>query len=174
LPLSRLTQLLGEESVQEKTASMTVLMTPDKANFAGNVHGGELLHLLDQVAYVCASRYSKSYVVTLSVDQVFFKEPIHVGELVTFLASINFVGKSSMEVGIRVEAEDIRTKKKRHTNSCYFTMVAVDETGRPVEVAPLTLQGPADEKRFDAAKRRREIRKSIANVRDAARNPVED
>jgi acyl-CoA hydrolase len=79
-----------------------------------------------------------------------------------------------MEVGIRVEAEDIRTKKKRHTNSCYFTMVAVDETGRPVEVAPLTLQGPADEKRFDAAKRRREIRKSIANVRDAARNPVED
>jgi acyl-CoA hydrolase len=119
--------------MQEKTVSMTVLMTPNKANFAGNVHGGELLHLLDQVAYVCASRYSKSYVVTLSVDQVFFKEPIHVGELVTFLASINFVGKSSMEVDIRVEAEDIRTKKKRHTNSCYFTMVAVDETGRPVE-----------------------------------------
>jgi acyl-CoA hydrolase len=149
--------------MQEKTVSMTVLMTPNKANFAGNVHGGELLHLLDQVAYVCASRYSKSYVVTLSVDQVFFKEPIHVGELVTFLASINFVGKSSMEVGIRVEAEDIRTKKKRHTNSCYFTMVAVDETGRPVEVALLVPEGPIEQRRFEDAKQRREIRKSIAS-----------
>lgn len=147
--------------MEEKTIAMTVLMTPDKANFAGNVHGGALLNLLDQVAHVCASRYSKSYVVTLSVDQVFFKEPIHVGELVTFLASINFVGKSSMEVGIRVEAENIRTKKKRHTNSCYFTMVAVDDTGRPAAVAPLVLEGSVEQRRFDAAKRRREFRKSF-------------
>lgn len=102
--------------MQEKTVSMTVLMTPNKANFAGNVHGGELLHLLDQVAYVCASRYSKSYVVTLSVDQVFFKEPIHVGELVTFLASINFVGKSSMEVesGLRRRTSE---RKRRGTRT---------------------------------------------------------
>ena len=87
--------------------TMSVLMTPDLANFTGNVHGGDLLKMLDQVAYACASRYSGSYVVTLSVDQVIFREPIHVGELVTFLASVNYVGKTSMEVGIRVQAANI-------------------------------------------------------------------
>src|SRR5574337_569269 len=111
--------------------SMTVLMSPDMANFSGNVHGGAILKLLDQVAYACASRYSGSYVVTLSVDQVMFREPIHVGELVTFAASVNYVGKTSMEVGIRVEAEDVRARTVRHTNSCYFTMVAIDENRKP-------------------------------------------
>lgn len=89
--------------------SMTVLMTPDTANFSGKVHGGTILKLLDQVAYACASRYCGNYVVTLSVDQVMFRQPIHVGELVTFLASINHTGSSSMEVGIKVLAEHIRT-----------------------------------------------------------------
>ena len=104
---------------------MTVLMTPDMANFIGNVHGGDLLKMLDQVAYACASRYSGNYVVTLSVDQVMFREPIYVGELVTFAASVNYVGRTSMEVGIRVEAEDVRARTVRHTNSCYFTMVDI-------------------------------------------------
>ena len=90
--------------------TMSVLMTPDLANFTGNVHGGDLLKMLDQVAYACASRYSGGYVVTLSVDQVIFREPIHVGELVTFLASVNYVGKTSMEVGIRVQAENIQNR----------------------------------------------------------------
>ena len=103
---------------------MTVLMTPDMANFSGNVHGGTLLKL-DQVSYACACRYAGSYVVTLSVDQVLFRQPIHVGELVTFLASVNHTGRSSMEVGIKVLAEDIQTRQQRHVNSCYFTMVAV-------------------------------------------------
>lgn len=116
---------------------MTVLMTPDMANFSGKVHGGALLNLLDRVAFSCASRYSKQYAVTLSVDQVTFKEPINVGELVTFRASVNHTGRTSMEIGIRVEAEHIRSGKRRHTNSCYFTMVAVDETGRPVAVPTL-------------------------------------
>src|SRR6186713_1679750 len=107
--------------------TMTVLMTPDMANFAGNVHGGTVLKLLDQVAYACASRYAAHYVVTLSVDQVIFRQPIHVGELVTFLAAVNYVGKSSMEVGIKVVAENIRTQVARHVNSCFFTMVAVDD-----------------------------------------------
>jgi acyl-CoA hydrolase len=84
--------------------TMTVLMTPDMANFSGNVHGGIILKLLDQVAYACASRYAGQYVVTLSVDQVMFREPIHVGEMVTFLASVNFTGRTSMEVGIKVIA----------------------------------------------------------------------
>lgn len=115
---------------------MTVLMTPDMANFSGNVHGGTLLKLLDQVAYACASRYAGRYVVTLSVDQVLFRQPIHVGELVTFLASVNHTGRSSMEVGIKVLAEDIPTRRQRHVNSCYFTMVAI-EHGRPVAIPAL-------------------------------------
>src|SRR5450830_1451477 len=106
--------------------TMTVLMTPDMANFSGNVHGGTILKYLDSVAYACASRYSGSYVVTLSVDQVMFLQPIHVGELVTFLASINYTGTTSMEVGIRVVTENIQQRLVRHANSCYFTMVAVD------------------------------------------------
>ena len=89
--------------------TMTLLMTPDMANFSGNVHGGIVLKLLDQVAYACASRYAGKYVVTLSVDQVMFRQPIHVGEVVTFLASVNFVGKTSMEVGVKVIAENIQT-----------------------------------------------------------------
>jgi acyl-CoA hydrolase len=115
---------------------MTVLMTPDMANFSGNVHGGTLLKLLDQVAYACASRYAGRYVVTLSVDQVLFRQPIHVGELVTFLASVNHTGRSSMEVGIKVLAEDIPTRRQRHVNSCYLTMVAIED-GRPVSIPDL-------------------------------------
>lgn len=88
--------------------SMTVLMTPDMANFSGNVHGGAILKYLDSVAYACASRYSGSYVVTLSVDRVVFRQPIHVGELVTFLASVNFTGSTSMEIGIKVVTENIQ------------------------------------------------------------------
>jgi acyl-CoA hydrolase len=106
--------------------SMTLLMTPDMANFIGNVHGGTILKLLDQVAFTCAGRYAQAYVVTLSVDRVVFREPIHVGELVTFEASVNYTGRSSMEVGIQVSAEDLRQGTVRHTNSCFFTMVAID------------------------------------------------
>jgi acyl-CoA hydrolase len=112
--------------------SMTVLMTPDTANFSGNVHGGTILKLLDQVAYACASRYAGSYVVTLSVDQVMFRQPIYVGELVTFLASVNHTGSSSMEVGIKVVAQNIRSQESRHVNSCFFTMVAVDDSRKPI------------------------------------------
>ena len=107
------------------------------SNFAGSVHGGALLKLLDQVAYACASRYAASYVVTLSVDRVLFHEPIRVGELVSFSASVNYTGRTSMEIGIRVDAQDIRTGTSRHANSCYFTMVAVDDSGRPRAIPPL-------------------------------------
>ncbi len=136
---------------------MSVLMTPDMANFSGNVHGGDLLKLLDQVAYACASRYSGHYCVTLSVDKVTFKEPIHVGELVTFLASINLVGRTSMEVGIRVEAQNILERTVRHTNSCYFTMVAMNE-GQPVPVPPLPLLNETQRCRLEAAQQRKELR----------------
>ncbi len=130
--------------------TMTVLMTPDTANFSGNVHGGNILKLLDQVAYACASRYAGSYVVTLSVDQVMFRQPIHVGELVTFMAAVNHTGNSSMEIGIKVIAENIRSHETRHVNSCFFTMVAVGDDGKPTQVPPLRPFSP-DEKRRHAA-----------------------
>ena len=137
---------------------MSVLMTPDMANFIGNVHGGDLLKMLDQVAYACASRYSGGYVVTLSVDQVMFREPIHVGELVTFAASVNYVGKTSMEVGIRVEAEDVRARTVRHTNSCYFTMVAIDENRKPTLIPELEIKDALQQCRFDAGLERKKLR----------------
>ena len=116
------------------------------------MHGGTILKYLDQVAYACASRYAGHYVVTLSVDQVVFREPIHVGELVTFLAAVNFTGRTSMEIGIKVVTEDIRKKLVRHTNSCYFTMVAVDEHGVPAEVPPLNPGTLEEKQRFVAAR----------------------
>ena len=136
--------------------SMTVLMTPDMANFSGNVHGGNILKLLDQVAYACASRYAGQYVVTLSVDQVKFKQPIHVGELVSILASVNFVGKTSMEIGVKVVAENVRDGIVRHTNSCYFTMVAVDKELKPMAIDPLDPQTDNAKRRYQAAKNRRQ------------------
>ncbi|SOB74887.1 Acyl-CoA hydrolase [Marinobacter sp. LV10R510-11A] len=149
-------------SLGSSTLTMTVLMTPDKANFSGNVHGGTLLKYLDEVAYACASRYAGNYVVTLSVDQVTFRQPVHVGELVTFLASVNYTGNTSMEVGIKVITENISESLVRHTNSCFFTMVAVDETGAAIKVPKLE-PGTDDEiRRFTNGQQRREIRAELA------------
>ena len=141
--------------------SMTVLMTPDMSNFSGNVHGGLLLKLLDQVAYTCASRYARAYAVTLSVDQVVFREPVHVGELVTFTASVNYTGRTSMEIGIRVTTEDLVARSVRHTNSCYFTMVALGTDGRPVPVPELVPVTADQRRRHAAAQLRRELRREI-------------
>ena len=149
---------------------MTVLMTPDMANFSGKVHGGALLNLLDRVAFSLASRYSGRYAVTISVDQVTFKEAIHVGELVTFRARVNHTGRTSMEVGIRVEAENIRRGTRRHTNSCYFTMVAVDERGHPVPVPKPELEDEIDRQRWRSAEVRRTMRREIAARQEAASN----
>ncbi len=143
--------------------SMTVLMTPEQANFSGNVHGGTIHKYLDQEAYACASRYAGSYVVTLSVDQVTFRQPVHVGELVTFLASVNYAGRTSMEIGIKVITENIREKSVRHTNSCFFTMVAVDDNGRPVEVPELDLKTSDQKRRHRNALERRKIRLELAD-----------
>ena len=141
--------------------TMTVLMTPDTANFSGNVHGGNILKLLDQVAYACASRYAGTYVVTMSVDQVTFRQPIHVGELVTFLAAVNYTGRTSMEIGIKVVAEDIRTQQVRHVNSCFFTMVAVGDDKQPVPVPPLRPFTPDEQRRYEEAKGRKELRLAL-------------
>jgi len=142
--------------------SMTVLMTPDMANFAGNVHGGTLMKLLDEAAYACASHYAGNYVVTLSVDQVQFKQPIHVGELVHLHASVNLVGRTSVEVGVKVVAEDIQKRYCRHTNSSYITMVAVGEDGRPVPVPPYEPQTSEERRRHRGALLRKKLRSELS------------
>lgn len=138
--------------------SMTVLMTPDMANFSGKVHGGHILKLLDQVAYACASRYAGMYVVTLSVDRVQFRQPVRVGELVTFFASVNYTGRTSMEVGIKVVSEDIHQGIATHTNSCFFTMVAMDADGKSAEVPQLTPQTEEEKQRWKSAELRKQLR----------------
>lgn len=141
-----------------KSITMAEIMTPNMVNFRGNVHGGFLLSFLDKVAYACASRYTGSPTVTLSVDRVFFKEPIHVGDLITCYAKVNYVGNTSLEIGIRVVAENIQTAEKRHTNTSYFTMVAVNDAGKPTPIEPLVIENEEEQRRFNAAKRRKEAR----------------
>ncbi len=143
----------------DKSITMTMLMTPEKANFTGkNVHGGEILKMLDHVAYACGARYTGTYVVTLSVDMVLFKNPIKIGSLVTFHASVNYTGRTSMEVGIKVISEDIKDHTMKNTNVCYFTMVAVDEEGEPVSVPKLEPKTEDEKRRYNDAIKRREVR----------------
>src|SRR2546429_243559 len=120
----------------ETEVKVAELMTQEWANFFGNVHGGSVLRLVDNIAYVCAARYAGTVCVTAAVDRVDFHEPIHVGELLNVTARINYVGRSSLEVEIDVHAEDITTGATRHTNSCHLTMVALKD-GKPAEVPRL-------------------------------------
>jgi len=152
---------MAKKIKQQKKLFMTRLMTPDMSNFSGKVHGGTILKLLDEAAFSCASRYCKTYVVTASLDQVVFKKPITVGDLVTFKCHVNYVGRSSMEIGIRVEGEKIREKTQYHAISCYFTMVSVDENGKTLPVPRLQLDSEAEEKLFQAGKMRCAMRKEI-------------
>jgi acyl-CoA hydrolase len=154
----------------ERQLTMTQLMTPDLANFSGNVHGGAVLKLLDEAAYACASRYAGVYVVTLSVDQVFFRQPIRVGELVTFLASVNFTGRTSMEVGIKVIAEDTRRRVHRHVMSSFFTMVGVDADGRPTPVPAFAPQTDLEKRRARNAQERRQLREQFEAARAALKS----
>jgi len=153
--------VMAKKIKQQKQLFMTRLMTPDMSNFSGKVHGGTILKLLDEAAFSCASRYCKTYVVTASLDQVVFKKPITVGDLVTFKCHVNYVGRSSMEIGIRVEGEKIREKTQYHAISCYFTMVSVDENGKTLPVPRLQLDSEAEEKLFQAGKMRCAMRKEI-------------
>lgn len=137
---------------------MSRLVMPNDTNHFGIIHGGIILRMADEAAYVAATRHSGKVCLTASVDYVRFRSSIHVGALVTFYASINLAGTTSMEIGIRVTSEDVRTGKIAHTNSCYFTFVAVDENGRPTPVPPLLLETDEDRRRNLAATKRREAR----------------
>ena len=143
---------------QASEAIMTELMMPNMANNLGNVFGGVILSLVDRVAAVAAIRHARQTCVTVSFDRVDFLEPIHLGELLTARARVNFVGRTSMEVGVRVEAEDLVTGNRRHTNTCYVTYVAIDNDGRPVPVRPLAVEGDDDRRRHEAAQARRAVR----------------
>ncbi len=138
--------------------TMTELMIPAYANFGGKIHGGHLLSLMDKVAYACASRHAGTYCVTVSVDTVHFLKPVEVGELVSFQASVNYVGNSSLVVGMRVTSENVQTRVVNHTNTSSFTMVARSEDGQKVQVPPLILETTDDVRRFFAALKRRELR----------------
>ncbi len=144
--------------------TITELMIPTFANFSGKVHGGILLSLMDKVAYVCAAKHSGAYCVTVSVDGVEFREPVEVGELVSLSASINYVGNSSMIVGIRVESTKPKTGQVKHTNSCYFTMVAKNEDGSLMKVPELILETHIDIRRFYQAKKLRAKRMEITQM----------
>ncbi len=134
--------------VRASKITISELMLPSHTNFSGKIHGGYILSLLDQIAFACASKFSGYYCVTASVDTVDFLNPIEVGELVNMKASVNYVGNSSMIIGIRVEAENIQTGIVKHCNSSYFTMVAKDKTGNNVKVPGLILSNMSDVRRF--------------------------
>jgi len=137
--------------VEDSQTTMSDLMLPSYSNFGGKIHGGHILNLMDQVAFACASRHSGHYCVTASVNTVNFLCPVEVGELLIMKASINYVGNSSMQVGLRVEAENIQTGEVKHCNSSYFTMVAKDENGNKVKVPGLILDSTDLARRFARA-----------------------
>lgn len=151
---------------------ITELMIPSYANFGGKIHGGILLSLMDKVAYACASRHAGTYCVTVSVDKVEFLQPVEVGELVSLKASVNYVGRTSLVVGIRVDAQNIKTGLIKHTNSSFFTMVAKDDDNKPTEVPALILENKEDIKRFIEAMNMKQIKTSVREQMDDARSHI--
>ena len=152
---------MSENAKERSSLVMAEIMPPEKENFGGNIHGGYILEVLDRVAYACAVKYTRTYCVTISVDEVKFKEPIKVGELVTFLASVVYTGNTSLEIGIKVESENLLTGVKRHTNSCFFTFVYLDENKKPTKVPPLYTETKEEKRRFKEGKLRKELREKF-------------
>lgn len=138
---------------------ITELMIPSYANFGGKIHGGILLSLMDKVAFATASKHSGAYCVTVSVDTVDFLQPVEVGELVSMKASVNYVGNSSMVIGIKVISENVKTGIVKHTNTCYFTMVAKGDDDKPTTVPALILESKIDVRRFVEAIFRKKLKK---------------
>ena len=160
-------------SANYSRTTITELMIPSYANFGGKIHGGILLSLMDKVAYACATKHAGAYVVTVSVDNVEFRQPVEVGELVSLHASVNYVGNSSLIVGIKVVAENIKTATVKHTNTSYFTMVAKEDDGKLATVPPLILEDDTDIRRFLEAMKRKEIKASYKTLLDNAKTSME-
>lgn len=151
----------AEVKPESTIAVVSELMMPHQVNNLGHVFGGELLSMVDRAAAVSAMRHARQPVVTVSIDRVDFVEPIYTGELVVCRARVNFVGRTSIEVGVAVEAEDLVSGVRRVTNNCILTFVAIDDQGRPVQVPRLDLSDPEDERRFREGRRRREVREQL-------------
>lgn len=161
------------KAVRVSQTTITELMIPAYANFGGKIHGGILLSLMDKAAYACASRHAGTYCVTVTVDKVEFLQPVEVGELVSLHASVNYVGNSSMIVGIRVEAQNVKQGTIKHTNSSYFTMVAKGDNDKPVPVPPLILEDGEQVRRFIEAMRMKEIRQKMKEEMHDAKSTVD-
>ena len=144
--------------VRDSKSVISTQMLPSDANPMGNVHGGTILKMVDVAAGVAALRHARMNTVTASIDRMDFYNPVYVGNLLTLKASVNYVGTTSMEVGVRIEAENLRTGKVTHTGSCYLTYVAIDENGHPTEVPDIVPGTPEEKRRWEAGKRRREER----------------
>ena len=157
-------------TVRETQHETSEIMMPQHANNLGHVFGGVILSMMDRTSAVAAIRHARNDCVTVSVDRVDFREPIHLGDLVVMKASVNFVGRTSMEVGVRIEAENLLTGVRRHTNSCYLTFVAIDDNGRPVEVPPLHPETEEERRRHSAARDRRRRRLEERNAEGEAAN----
>jgi uncharacterized protein (TIGR00369 family) len=147
------------KTVPESQTVLTELMIPSYANFGGKIHGGVIMGLMDKVAYVCAAKHAGAYCVTASVDAIDFLAPVDVGELVSLKASVNYVGKTSLVIGIRVESENVKTKEVKHTNTSYFTMVAMSDDHEPLQVPGLILKSDIEIKRFFQAFHNKELKK---------------
>ncbi|WP_147676069.1 acyl-CoA thioesterase [Algibacter pacificus] len=159
---------------KESQITITQLMLPSNSNFSGKIHGGYILNLMDQIAFACASKHSRHYCVTASVNKVDFLNPIDVGELLTLKASINYTGRTSMVVGVRVESENIQTGEKKHCNSSYFTMVAKDENGKNVTVPGIILDTEQSVRRFARSIRRQEQSRTRSNTFKPSEFKIED
>ena len=149
---------MKEKSSRESGIVLAQVMNPEDANPAGNVHGGVIMKLIDTAAGVAAIRHARSNVVTASVDRLDFFHPVFIGDLVILRASVNFVGRTSMEVGVRVESEDLRTGDRRHTSTAYLTYVALDSNSRPLLLPPLAPKTDEEKRRHREAKARRKTR----------------
>lgn len=159
--------------VRESQTTITELMIPSYANFGGKIHGGTLLSLMDKVAYATASKHAGTYCVTVTVDKVEFLQPVEVGDLVSMHASVNYVGNTSLVVGIRVESQNIKTGVVKHTNSSFFTMVAKDDSNNPTQVPALILETREDVKRFIEAMQMKEIKNLVREKMDDAKSSIE-
>ena len=174
--------MIDFKKISESETTLTELMIPSYANFGGKVHGGILLSLMDKIAYVCGTKHAENYCVTVAVEGVEFLSPVEVGDLVHLMASVNYVGNTTMIIGIRVESVNPRTKVTKHTNSCFFTMAAKDENGKLTKVPGLILESENEIRRFcegkmikNFSKEKREILKSdLSNLGSNEKNVLCD
>ena len=157
--------------VRDSQVTMSVQMNPGDANPSGDVHGGTIMKLVDTAAGIAATRHCRSRVVTVTVDSMSFLHPVHVGDLVTVVASVNDVGNTSLEVGVRVESENVRTGRRQHTSSAYLVFVALDEERRPKPVPPLLVETEDERRRQEHARIRRESRRARQERIDRYQDP---